>query len=579
MDERVRRLEAAIEAVQTTVTSLESRIAALEHGDRSAPVIVDPNPDGEVFGSEIDRKLAVVLGTPTLVGRSLLVLAGAFLFRALTERGVFSPAVGVAMGLAYAAVWVLVAASAARKKSPASAGFFAACSAVIAGPLLFEAATSFGVLSPTAAAVALVGVTSAGLYVSVRWRLRAPAWVFTIACVVTAAAVATARPPGEAATAVVVLLGVATLWFARDLGWIGLQWLTAFTADLAVFRLTTIATVAGDSSAQVGSVPPTFAATIQAVLLIGYVGTFVVRSLRGKAPIGVFEFAQTAAVWVVGWGGALRLADANGWPTGVLAFLALACGVAAYACAFGAVDRKQGRNVAFYYLSSLGLGLVLVGMPAFAGAATAVVWASLAVAAAAVGSRWDRVTLRVHAAILVGAAWVAAGVASNAVVDLGGDGMAAGTSRAEAVVVVILTLLTTAVVIIGRRSRSAGWVHRLPLAFLLLVSAAAIAAAIVEAVVAVLPPGSAFGNGTVALSMVTVGLALLARRWGIAEAGWLVYPFLLLTGLRMIAREFLSGQTLVLVIALAAYGFALIVSTKMVGVGIGAPDGDPSASG
>ena len=78
-----------------------------------------------------------------------------------------------------------------------------------------------------------------------------------------------------------------------------------------------------------------------------------------------------------------------------------------------------------------------------------------------------------------------------------------------------------------------------------------------------------------ALSLVTVGLGALASRWGIREAGWLVYPLLLVTGLRMVVRDFLSGQTLVLVIALAAYGLALIVSTKMMRTRTETPDQNP----
>ena len=579
MDDRVRRLEMAVESTAATVALLEERIAALELGERPSRVGDAEIEEGDravVVSSQIDTQIAVVLGTPTLVGRSLLVLAGAFLLRALTERGILAPGMGVALGMAYAVIWILVAALAARKGARANAAFYAVCSAVIAGPLLFEAATSFGVLSPAAGALALAAVTAVGLLVAVRWRLQSTAWVFTLACLITAAAVATVRSPGEAATALVVGLGLATLWYASGFRWSGLTWLTAVAADLAVLRLTAIATVTFELGPTVGPVHPTLVASLQALLAVGFVGTFVVRALRGTAPVGLFEFAQTVAVWVIGWGGAIRLAGVNGWSTDGLAVIALIGGAAAYAGAFGVVDRRQGRNAAFIYLSSLGLGLVLVGLPGVAGSAAAVVWASLAVGVAAVGSRWDRVTLRVHAAILVGASWVAGSVVADAVSDLAGGGVPGATPRFEAGIVVLLTLVATAAVAAGRRRRSGGWMQQLPLTALLLLSALAIAAAMVVAAAAVLPPGTTAATGTVALSLVTVGLAALASRWGIGEAGWLVYPFLLATGLRMVVRDFTSGQTIVLVIALAAYGFALIVSTKTVRISAGTPDHDPS---
>ena len=158
MDERLRRLELAVEATAATVALLEERIAVLEIEERPSRVgeaEIEEVDGAAVVSSQIYTQLAAVLGTPTLVGRSLLVLAGAFLLRAMTERGTVAPGMGVALGMAYAVIWILVAAFAARKGSRASAGFYAVCSAVIAGPILFEAATSFGVLSPAAGAVAL----------------------------------------------------------------------------------------------------------------------------------------------------------------------------------------------------------------------------------------------------------------------------------------------------------------------------------------------------------------------------------------------------------------------------------------
>jgi len=569
MDDRTEQLENAVASIRASLARLEDRIAALELRERPAPVAEDREVESVERGSagaRMDARVAAFLGTPTLVGRSFLVLAGAFLLRVLTEQGTFATETGVAVGMAYAVVWILAAAFAARNGSRASAGFHAVCSAVIAGPLLFEAATSFGVLSPSASAVALAGVTAAGLVVSVRWRLQSVAWVFTLACLVTAAAVATVRSPGEAATAVVVVLGVATLWYAGELGWKALNWLTAIGADLAVLRLTAIATVTFDLGPNVAPVHPPVVAALQALLVLGFVGTFVFRSLRGRTPVGVFEFVQTVAVWFVGWGGATRLAELNGWSADGLMVIAVIAGAAAYAGAFGVVDRRQGRNAAFMFLSSLGLGLVLAGLRDVAAATAAAVWASLAVGVAAVGSCWDRVTLRVHAAILVVVAWVAAGVAYAVGSSLGGGGQENTTPWLATTFVAVLTLVTTVELAAGRKRRSGGWIQQLPLAVLLLLSALAVAAAMVTAVEAVLPLGAAAAIETVALSSVTIGLGFMAKRWGVVEAGWLVYPLLLATGLRMVARDFLSGRTVVLVVALAAYGVALIFSTRLVGI-------------
>ena len=568
MSDRLERLESAVASVAASVARLEDRVAALEVGRRA---LGEGGKPAEFAGeltpaSAIESHIAAALSTPTLIGRSFLVLAGAFLLRVLTERDVVAPVIGVTLGVAYAMTWIVMAALAARRGSRASSAFYAACSAVIAGPLLFEAATSFAVLSPVAAIVVLAVVTAAGLVVSVRWRLEASAGVFVVTCSATAVAVATARPPGETATAVVILLGIVVFWFGHDLRWTGLIWVTAFSADLAVLRLTTMACAAGELQTTVGTVHPTIVSSIQALLVFGYIGTSVFRALRGRIPTRVIDFVQTAAVCLVGWGGALRLAEVHERSVGGLAFIALLSGAAAYAGAFGVVDRRQGRNAAFVFLSFLGLGLVLVGLPGLAGGTTAVLWSGLAVAAAAAGVRWDRVTLRIHAAVLAAASWIAGGMVSEVTGDLTNVGVVNTTSGMETVQIAVQTLGATAVIIIGRKRRAGGWMERLPMAILLFLSALAVAAAMVVAAREVLTPGVAMGAGTVAMSLVTVGLAALAKRLEIPEAGWLVYPFLALTGLRMVVRDVFSGQTLVLVIALAAYGFALIASTKMVGL-------------
>ena len=564
MSDRLTRLEAAFEEMRESVRRLEDRIATLEHVE---PRISAPSPEtgedspGATLAPEIQRPLAAVMGTPALVGRSLLVLAGAFLLRALTEGGTFVSGVGVAAGVAYAAVWIFASANAATRGRRASAGFYAACSAVIVGPLLLEAVTSFKVLSPAEGVMALALMTAGGLLVAARWRLQSAAWIYAVTALVTAAAMATLRPPGEAATAFLVVLGLTVFWLADVRDWVFLKWVTAFAANLAVLRLTAIAVASGTRPETFDPIHPPVVAVLQAALVLGFGGTVVARGLLGKRALTLFDFAQTALVWIVGWGGGAQLYRHEGWGTLGPSVLAVVAGIAAYCAAFGIVDRRQGRNRAFVYLSSLGLGLVLIGLPGVIGRESAVAWSIVAVAVAAVGSRWDRVTLRVHAALLLLAAWVVSGI--GMIIAGGIAGGAVDATLVGGVAVAVLTVVTAIVVLVGRRLRSSSWVQRLPLTGLLAMSA------LVAASGTALVAGPLFGlgtsgvAGTVALSAVTVGLALLAARGRVSEAGWLVYPFLAVTGLRMVAVDLSSGNTLVLVIALTAYGASLIVSTRL----------------
>ncbi len=576
MDERLAGLERLVGSLETSVRRLERRVVLLEGGAEEGSGSESNAPLEDSFAASstpTSQALAVFRSTPALVGRSLLVLAGGFVLRALTESGTVSPVTGIALGLAYAAVWVAAAARDAHRGRQLSASFFAACAAAIGNPLLFEAVTSFGVLSETAAALALMGMTGVGLMVAARWNMRGAAWVFGLGCVATAVALAVARPPGEAASAVLVILGLAWLWFDRSRGWGALHWITAAAADVAVLRLTAMALVPHALPPGFGVVHPWLVVTLQAALVIGYLGALAARVGRGEDRIRAFDVFQSAAVWAVGWGGAVRLARAFDWQTTGLYAVALAVGAASYIAGFGVVDRRSGRNPAFYFFSSVGVGLALLGMPGVAGSWTAAVWAGVGAAVALAGSRWDRVTLRVHAVVLLIAAWTASGLVVMVLGSLRGSGVTvAGGGSAVAV----LTLAATRIVLAGRRRVTSGWMERLPLALLLAMSSLAIAAFLV-AITRPAAPGTAVALGTVALAAVTVALAFLAARWDVMEAGWLVYPMLALTGIKVVSQDLTTGRALVLVVALAAYGFALVVAPWLLRSGRGA-DTDASAA-
>ena len=567
MNDRLEELEKAVRALENSVSLQDRRIAALEGAKLDVLETVDTDV-GEVEATKgpeeslaAQMPLAAVRGTPVLIGRSLLILAGGFLLRAMTEGGSLGAGTGVALGLLYAGNWIVAAAIAARRGSRASAGFFAVCAAMIADPLIFEASTEFGVLSPSAGAVTLAVMTAAGLFVASRWSFQVSAWVFVVGAMGAGAALAVVRPHGEAATAVVVALGIASVWLAGRHGWETLRWLTAVVANIGVLRLTAMSTVPGGPHGIDPPVAP-LVAVLQGVLLTGYVGSSVARALRGRRSLRLFDYLQTAVAWAIGWGGAVQLARAHDFGIRGLAFFALVVGLAAYAGAFGIVDRRYGRNRSFVFLSSLGLALVLVGLPGLVGAASSVVWGLLALIASIIGSRWDRVTLRAHAAALLVASWIASGVAAEVVGDLAGREGFDSVPDKMTLVVAALTVLTTMVVLFTRKLKTSGWVQRLPLTVLLVMSGVVAAASLVS-VAALVAPGSTLWMGTVALSVMTIAAAIAASKWGIREAGWVVYPLLALTGLRVVLTDLASGRTVVFVIALAAYGAALIVAPKV----------------
>jgi hypothetical protein len=65
------------------------------------------------------------------------------------------------------------------------------------------------------------------------------------------------------------------------------------------------------------------------------------------------------------------------------------------------------------------------------------------------------------------------------------------------------------------------------------------------------------------LAVATLLVAAVARRDRFREWGWLVYPLLVVVGLKMVAQDFKYSRPATLFIALALYGVALIVAPRL----------------
>ena len=114
----------------------------------------------------------------TLAGRTLMVLGGAYLLRAITESGRLPASAGVVIGLGFALVWLGAADRAGVHGDRKLSGGFHGLTAVLIGmPLLLEASTRFRFLSPEVGAVALTVLTLLTLSVAWHGRLQSVAGV------------------------------------------------------------------------------------------------------------------------------------------------------------------------------------------------------------------------------------------------------------------------------------------------------------------------------------------------------------------------------------------------------------------
>lgn len=68
---------------------------------------------------------------------------------------------------------------------------------------------------------------------------------------------------------------------------------------------------------------------------------------------------------------------------------------------------------------------------------------------------------------------------------------------------------------------------------------------------------------TAVLAVSAVALGTLAGRTGLREALWLLYPLLVLGGIKLILEDFQNGRAETLFIGLACYGCALIIAPRL----------------
>jgi hypothetical protein len=194
----------------------------------------------------------------------------------------------------------------------------------------------------------------------------------------------------------------------------------------------------------------------------------------------------------------------------------------------------------------------------------------LGIAAAWAGARFGRVTLSGHAsAYLVGAA-LAGGQVSAFVEALTGAAPRGSTWVGLPLVVTVAALLALSLRVAAAEAVW-GRFNRLPELLL----AALVAVGVVGAATAglgqlgalllgaSLTPGPLAALRTGALAAAAPLCALLAHASRFEAARWLVYPLLLLGGVKLVAEDFRRGSALTLFVSLVLYGGGMSLAARL----------------
>ncbi len=563
MDDRLSRLEAQLERLASDLGALERRLASLEARGLRSP----SRPESETAIDEADPlarlaslRLSDLGAVVALVGRTLVVLAGAYLLRALTDSGRLTAGSGILLGLTFALCWILMADRAGARGRGASAVFHGLAFALIAFPLLFEAVTHFQLLNTEAAAAGLGGCAALLLSVAARRQLQGVAWVATLGVLATAGALMFGSAELGPFALALVLLGGATLWLGEWPGWTALRWPAALAADLTILVLSGRA-VSPDVIDR-----PGMALVTQVLLLVTYLASVVALTLLLDRDVHCFEVVQSSLAVAVGLGGAAYVAASTGGGLTLgLATLGLSAGC--YGVGIASVERR-GRRRNVYFYTSAGLVFALMGCALIVPRPVlGPVYATLGLASGWAGRLTRRLTLRVHGAVYLVAAALASGLIAYVAYGMGlplRPAQAPSAGMLGALALSVITLWGLSATAAEGPTRPGGRVPRLvgiilTLGGLLGVAVAWLSPLIAGGVAPAMDGGLVATLRTSLLVGAVLVLAWTARAVEFVEGAWLVYPLLILTGLKFVVEDLRAGRPATLFASFGLYGLALIV--------------------
>jgi len=561
-------LEERLTSLETTLAAVLERVAVLEAG---APLAL---PKATLAGTPailLEPAPALPSGVQImgLIGKVCLILGGGYFIRTLAEAGRLPNALSVALGLAYAVTWALIA---LRDKQTMVATFDALASILIAYPLLVESTVRFKWLAPEVAAPLLLAVTVMHTVVAWRRDLQPMVWMATLGALGSALVMMAATHALEPFLAVLLVLGLASLWLTYDRRWQGLRWPTALAANLGALVLAYLAGWTGGPPEGYLHLSATRAMGFTLALAAGYLGSFAWRLRKQRRVVGAFERAQTCLALAVGFGGALRIALTSGSGGGFLGVGAILAGAACYAAAIPFARDEEPTRANFNYFSLLATFLLLLGGAMVAPLPWFAVLAGVLGLGALVGTiRTQRPSLLLQSAVYVAVACGGSGLLRwtfQAFLGPAGSGPAPSLATGCA-----LALLAGTVGYALTRPPATETGPKLQ-AFTLVAGGLGVLS-LGALAVGVIGPAQASGPAelarlavgrTAVLTTLTIGLAWSARRIPTLDLRWLVYPFLALATIKFLFEDMAVGHPLTLFLAFMFLGTTFILAPRLLKV-------------
>jgi hypothetical protein len=548
-------LPETLEQLSLRIDALEKRVGELERCPAVSADLVNQPATSALPAAEIPSG-EQVSGAFLVLGKAMLGIAGAYVLRALAEAAVLPRLVITAIAIGYAMAW-LVAASRTRISQRFQGAIYAATSALILAPMLWELTMRFHVLAPGASAAVLGLLVAAATALS--WKEESSS-AFSVAFGAAALiALALSVVTHVMIAFLLLLLAMIAICEYRSIrsGVQGARMIVAAIADCAVWFVIVIyrspANVRGDYP-----LLGTAALVAPASVLFLITATGVVfKTAVAQRRITALETIQSMVAFLLWMGSLLFLVpQAGGRIAGVICLLfAAACYAAAFKLFRGAPEPRNFHVFAVWSAGLLLAGILLSFPPAWAVALLALA----AIGAAILAAQMCCITLECHGIIYLAVAALSCGLLEFSFRSL------AGTMPAKVAWSVLLVSGCALFCYLAAREREReAWQQQaLHLASALL-AVCALSALAAQGTVRLLALGitpDVFHVAlirTLVLCAIALGLAFAGSRWQRPEMRRIAYAALGFLAIKLLFEDLRHGRLEFIAASIFLFALALI---------------------
>jgi len=506
------------------------------------------------------------------IGRSLIILGGAFLLRWLTQSGILPQNIGSVVGMIYALSWITMTDIKAGRGQRYSAVFYGITGVCIALPLLVEATTQLHYLSATLSAILLPAFIILGLVVAGRRKLRSLAWIVTLPAIPLAFLLA--RQTGTTTPFLVslLILGFVTLWLGYLRHWHVLATVVAGAVNIGMARMVIDLSVMSKRIPAEQQASQWEALSLLIGLIALYFGSYCFRVFKRKRTITKLEIGQTLVVVLIGLGGAAMVINAGDHSMLPLGIICLVLSIASYTAAYGLLPRRDPnrRNFLFYTLIALAMALLGCEM-SLERSTAAIVFTAIALIAGILANRISSPILYLH-----GAAYLMTAIPGSGLLGATFQGFAGSSAHLSEWISVPVLFTLAITTLYPRFPRPQGrsidlYLGRRSVDIFRLVTVFAWGGLLVSLLARFGPQGedtetyrrflACSRTGVLALSATL--LAWYSYRKRLSNLAWLVYAILLVGAIKILFEDIAVGGAATLFISFGMYGGTLLIAPRL----------------